>query len=183
MSILTDVPADFVIIENKKIPVYTDFRNWIKIDGILADKNIAVEKKTAEILHLCFKRLPGNIGQAFRAAAAFYNPFEGEKGHLDSASRRAYSFEYDAPYIYAAFRSEYGIDLQTEYMHWHTFLALMKSLSAESVFSKIVSLRSMDISGLSGKQKSRYIRLKHIYALPGNVMGESEIARGFEGLF
>lgn len=184
MSIITDVPKDIVIIENKEVPIYTDFRNWIKIDAVLNDQTAAAEKKIADILRLSFKRLPDNIGQAFKAAAEFYNPYPKEKrtGHLGT-KRRLYSFEYDAPYIYAAFLSEYGINLHETPMHWHTFLALMMSLGSECTFSKIIAIRDMDISAMTGKQKNAYSRLKHIYALPSDFVSEETAASELASLF
>lgn len=184
MSIITDVPKDFVIIENKEVPIYTDFRNWIKIDNILNDKAAPAEKKIADILRLSFKRLPDNIGQAFDAAAEFYNPYFQKKqtGRLNN-KKRLYSFEYDAPYIYAAFLSEYGINLHNTNMHWHTFLALITSLGSDCTFSKIIAIRNMDTSELTGKQKSLYNRLKSIYSLPSDFVSEETAASELAAFF
>lgn len=182
MNILTDAPCDFVIIENEKIPVHTDFRNWIKIDSILSDKSMTIEEKIIGVLPLCYKRLPDNIGQAFTAMAEFYNPFC-QKGHLKKSSKTLYSFEHDSGYIYSAFLNEYNIDLCTVQMHWHKFLMLMRGLSDKSVFSKIISIRNADISDYTGKQKQMYINLKHLYALPDNFIDEHDTAAEFMSLF
>ncbi len=182
MNILTDVPDDFVVIGNDRIPVHTDFRNWIKIDNILSDKSLSAAEKIKGMLPLCYKRLPDNIGQAFKAMMEFYNP-DLQREDPRKSSGRQYSFEYDAPYIYSSFFSEYGIDLQNEAIHWHKFLVLMKGLGDKCVFSRILSIRSMDISDFSGKQKQIYLRLKRIYALPDTVVEEEKVAAELGNLF
>ena len=54
----------------------------------------------------------------------------------------AFDFELDADYIYAAFMSQYGIDLvDIEYLHWYKFLALFKGLKDDEVICKIMGYR------------------------------------------
>ena len=53
MNILTDGLPDGVYIDGEFYPVYTDFKNWIKIDGLLSDKDLALEKRIALMLSLC----------------------------------------------------------------------------------------------------------------------------------
>ncbi len=49
----------------------------------------------------------------------------------------------DSEAIVASFWQAYGLDLeQTTSLHWWTFLALLKNLPSETMFQKIVSLRT-----------------------------------------
>ena len=81
---------------------------------------------------------------------------------------RVYSFEYDDDYIYAAFMTQYGIDLQDiEYMHWWKFRAMFNSLTNQNEFVKIMEYRSIDLKDdMPKEQKSFYRKMKRIHALP-----------------
>jgi len=178
MSILTDKPDDFVVIENKKYPIHTDFRNWIKIDSVLADGNMSYIDKIVRIFPLCFKCLPENIGQALNAVTEFY--YGKKRKGQNKKSKRVYDFEYDADFIYASFMSEYGIDLQNTDMHWHSFKALLNGLGSECIFSKVIAVRQIKLSDVPEKQRRVYAKLKQIYALPGCYENEEDIAECFE---
>ena len=86
----------------------------------------------------------------------------------ESEVQRIYSFEHDDDYIYSAFLTQYHIDLQdVEYLHWWKFKALLRTLSSELEFSKIMGYRSIDInSGMTKEQRDFYRRKKELYALP-----------------
>lgn len=59
-------------------------------------------------------------------------------------------YAIDADYIYAAFLSQYGIDLlDVKELHWHKFLALFKGLKDDEMICKIMSYFSY-----SGKIRS-----------------------------
>ena len=81
---------------------------------------------------------------------------------------RVYSFEYDDDYIYAAFMTQYGIDLQDiEYLHWWKFRAMFHSLTNQNEFVKIMEYRSIEIkSDMSKEQQSFYRKMKRLHALP-----------------
>lgn len=79
-----------------------------------------------------------------------------------------YSFEYDDDYIYAAFMTQYGIDLNSiEYMHWWKFRSMFNSLTNQCEFVKIMEYRSIDLKdNMPKEQKAFYRKMKRIYALP-----------------
>ncbi len=49
-----------IVVDNKKYAVHTDFRNWIKIDELIFGGSLT-DKSLAEILALCYKKLPPNV--------------------------------------------------------------------------------------------------------------------------
>ena len=87
-----------------------------------------------------------------------------------------YSFEHDAEYIYAAFLDQYGIDLQDiEHLHWWKFRALFKGLKEDTLISKIMGYRSIEITNnMSDSEKKYYRKMKQIYALPDNRTQEEK---------
>ena len=94
--------------------------------------------------------IPADVGAAFTAVMNFYhcekdNASQG--GTTTNRRTQIYSFEHDAPYIYAAFLEQYGIDLtQENNLHWWRFKAMFDSLSEKTQFVKIMGYRSMTIT-------------------------------------
>ena len=107
---------------------------------------------------------------------------EGRKNRTRKSFRKnqtAYSFEQDAPYIYAAFRKEYGINLQkikNEELHWWEFLALFDSLPDDSKIMKIMYWRTCSTSGLPRKEVERLNELKERYKLVDEESVEEKIS-------
>ena len=95
---------------------------------------------------------------------------EKRAGAVEGATevQRIYSFEHDDDYIYSAFLTQYHIDLQDiEYLHWWKFKALLRTLSSDLEFSKIMEYRSVDIDAtMTKEQRDFYRRKKELYALP-----------------
>ncbi|EPH91625.1 bacteriophage Gp15 protein [Enterococcus faecalis 06-MB-DW-09] len=92
------------------------------------------------------------------------------KPKMKDIAEQHFSFDYDAPNIYAAFYQAYGIDLfeQRGKMRWEKFIALFGGLPDETRFRQIVSIRTRKPSRAKGsKEANEELRkLKKLYALP-----------------
>lgn len=66
-------------------------------------------------------------------------------------------FDVDQWRIYAAFKSQYGIDLNTEQMHFWTFMGLVSSLE-ECAFTRVVSIRERKIDSKMPKEEKTWLR-------------------------
>ncbi|MFE3747190.1 Gp15 family bacteriophage protein, partial [Bacillus subtilis] len=71
-----------------------------------------------------------------------------------------------AEYIYASFLFDYNLDLfeQQGKLHWRKFQALLKGLSEDAKFSKVIEIRTMKLPK-EGEERKRIQELKRIYAL------------------
>lgn len=169
MNILTDGLPDGVYIDGEFYPVYTDFKNWIKIDGLLCDKDLPMEKRIASILSLCYKKLPQNLEDAMDGVFAFYGGgFSG--GSAKKAEKKnsepLFSFSKDAQMIYSAFYAQYKIDLLKEELHWYQFVALFENLSHEHKLFKVMAYRGAKLCDIKDKSKRAfYAEMKRVYAL------------------
>lgn len=80
-----------------------------------------------------------------------------------------YSIKQDAPYIYASFYQDYGIDLFEVQgkLHWEKFKALLAGLRPDTKFKEIVNIRTMELPTGKGteKQRKRIKELKEYYRL------------------
>lgn len=125
-------------------------------------------KKIALALNLYYPVIPKKTQAAFEKIRWFYSggmEIQQNKHKGGATAKQIYDYEYDAPYIYAAFMSDYGIDLQKG-LHWWKFRALFQSLREENQICKIMGYRSMDISHLKGKEKSFYAKMQKKFAIP-----------------
>ncbi|EAE3694162.1 bacteriophage Gp15 family protein [Listeria monocytogenes] len=85
--------------------------------------------------------------------------------------KKYYSLTEDAEYIYASFLYDYNIDLfdvQGE-LHWDKFNALLISLSEDSKFKQVVSIRQRKPDkNMTSEQKRELKEMQEAYALSKN---------------
>lgn len=153
--------------------INADFRTGIKLEMTAISQQDDTEK-LMQILLLYYgdiSCIPADVGAAFTAVMNFYHCEKDNASQGGTATNRRtqiYSFEHDAPYIYAAFLEQYGIDLtQENNLHWWRFKAMFDSLSEKTQFVKIMGYRSMTITkDMSPQQKEFYRRMQKTYAIP-----------------
>ena len=178
MSLLLDKAPETVVVDGRMLPIAVDFRTSIRFE-LLIQGSLSGEEKVREALKLYYGERPPETQEAVERLLWFYRcgADEPEKGGGKSgASRPHYSFEADAPYIYAAFRSQYGIDLQQAELHWWAFKALLLGLT-DCRFTEIVGYRSIEISeDMPKEQKKFYRKMKALYRLPDGRSAEEKEA-------
>lgn len=173
MNILIDVLPESVMVDGEEYEIRTDFRTSMLFELLMQDNDVKPQEKTRKALKLYYPVIPANINEAVEAILWFYrcgkedNP-QRQKMNAKKGKTRVYSFEYDDDYIYAAFMTQYGIDLQDiGYMHWWKFRAMFHSLTNQNEFVKIMEYRSIEIkSDMSKEQQSFYRKMKRLHALP-----------------
>ena len=134
-----------------------------------------VQRAMAKILTLAYKTLPENPIDAMGALLWFYScgayKSSGGSAIADKKQRQsAYSLSEDFMYIWAAFMSEFGIDLTVKHLHWWHFQALIGCLGDDCRFSRIIGYRSMDLSQVKDSEmRSFYSRMQKEYRLEGTA--------------
>ena len=76
-----------------------------------------------------------------------------------------FKFSEDEGYFYAAFLSEYGIDLYTAKLHWYAFCMLFRGLSDECRLKQMIAVRAVKMSDVPKYDRKRIAKLKKVYAL------------------
>ena len=159
-----------IIIDGVKTPVDPDFR-------IMCEYSEAVSRNDSSGLagiasRFFFAGLPEGVTEKAAAMAMtdFYAaglaPGGGKKSSGLENLEPSFDFEEDEAYFFAAFLSEYGIDLNTVKLHWFDFCALFRGLPDECRLKRIISIRSESLSDIkSPGEKARVRRLKGIFAL------------------
>ena len=172
-NLLTDKAPQSVVIDGREYPINWAFQYHIKIINMLHDPDLSAEDKRALSLYLFYPKVPENIEAAAEKMDAFYISDKPKNQYQKSAEKRAcdspafFSYEFDDEYIYAAFRQQYGINLQTvSGLHWYEFRALLSSLR-DCMFSDILQYRGMNTETIKHTQTRQYYAdLKYRWALP-----------------
>ncbi len=173
MNILVDSLPETVDVDGEEYEIRTDFRYSILFELMMQDDSLDSKQQITKALNLYYPVIPRNTKEAVNAVLWFY-----KCGKEDSPQKkrvaarrgktRVYSFDYDDDYIYAAFMTQYGLDLQdVEYLHWWKFRAMFHSLTSDNEFVKIMEYRGIEISDKMPKeQKEFYRKMKRVHALP-----------------
>lgn len=185
-SILLDYLPETVEVNGIEYPVNSDFRAGIIFEKILHDDELDNEEIVYTALDLYYiDERPDNIQDALNGILYFYSCGGKKKDQENSPKAqsinqpRIYDFDYDADYIFAAFLTQYGIDLnEIEYLHWWKFQALFKSLESHNKIVEIMGYRATDLGKIKDKkERSRIAKLKVIYAIPEHLTVEDKVAR------
>ena len=177
-----DLPT-YVVVGDEVIDIVTDFREYIRFyDMIRSDE--PSEMKVQYILQY-FKQIPENIPEAIKALGEF---FALEKIQINNASSNAqspkkqlYSFSKDFPFIYSAFKKDYGIDLiDIPYMHWWRFKMLFDGLDESNEIKKRIMYRGIDIGTIKDPdERKRIVKIQSAIALEENQLTDYDIGDVF----
>ncbi|MBQ9915516.1 MAG: bacteriophage Gp15 family protein [Clostridia bacterium] len=183
MSILTEEPAEFLVVDGVPYTIRTDFRVWLAIGEIFRDEGLSPQQKLVRALSLCYSReaLPPTVSDAVGGMLDFYRGAARKDGARGGEQREpVLDFSQDAPLLYAAFLTQYGIDLSRDSLHWHRFRALLSGLSPEHRICQVMGYRSVDLSTISDKKKKAFYRkMKRLYA----ISKEQDVAAALSELF
>lgn len=137
------------------------------------------EQKLLDCLNIFYCRnIPADVDQAVEKMLWFHrcgrSPDEPEDKKQPSGAQRpkrtgrAYCFDKDAALIFAAFFSQYGINLNrtaNKDLHWWEFMAMFDSLGEDLLISRVMYYRTADTEGMSKKQKAFIMRMRKLHSL------------------
>lgn len=173
-NILIDELPHEVMINNEPVSVNYGYRAHILIEiCMFSDRDD--EQKLLDALNLFyFGDIPTDISAAIKALLLFHrcgkepkNTDRG-KGSIARCRMRAYCFEQDAPMIYAAFRTQYSMNLnqtKNDELHWWEFMALFDSLSDNLMISRVMYYRTADLKNMGKNQRAFIKKMRALYAL------------------
>ena len=188
LNLLMDILPEYVNIDGEEYFIDTNFRNGIIFEKI-AFSDIPIKNKVAQLLPIFYtEQMPRNITVAMETIIGFYScgvetkkdtaPQRRKNGNVVLKPKMIYDYFHDAPYIYAAFLGNYGIDLNDiEYLHWWKFHALFRGLPSSAKIVEIMGYRGTDLGRIKSKsEQERIARMKEIYALPQELSFEDKVA-------
>lgn len=188
LNLLMDILPEYVKIDGEEYFIDTNFRNGIIFEKI-AFSDIPIKNKVAQLLPIFYtEQMPRNTTVAMETIIGFYScgvetkkdtaPQRRKNGNVVLKPKMIYDYFHDAPYIYAAFLGNYGIDLNDiEYLHWWKFHALFRGLPSSAKIVEIMGYRGTDLGRIKSKsEQERIARMKEIYALPQELSFEDKVA-------
>ncbi|WNV59582.1 Gp15 family bacteriophage protein [Oscillospiraceae bacterium NTUH-002-81] len=137
------------------------------------------EQKLLDCLNIFYCRnIPADVDQAVEKMLWFHrcgrSPDKPEDKKQPSGAQRpkrtgrAYCFDKDAALIFAAFFSQYGINLNrtaNKDLHWWEFMAMFDSLGEDLLISRVMYYRTADTEGMSKKQEAFIMRMRKLHSL------------------
>lgn len=162
----TDLPRS-IKVKDKEYPIKTDFRTWIKFESMLQDDDIPDQFKTFfQVKLLGNEELLNEDPESVQSALfSFYRMDQPIRKSRRTSTDIAYRYDVDMPWIYAAFMEQYHINLWDADLHWWEFKSMFDSLSGETMFGKIMSYRTADLSKMSESMRKEMAELKAYWSL------------------
>ena len=146
-----------VMIDGSPYSIYTDFRVWMHFE---IEVSKLAHGKTMDVSYLFKNDKPERCN--LEDLMVFSRPLNVLPKISKHSDVIALDYEIDADYIYAAFMSQYGIDLcEIKELHWHKFLALVKGLKNE-VICDIMQYRCYEPQD---DKKDIYAELKMMWSI------------------
>ncbi len=147
------------------------------------------EQKLLDALDIFYLgRIPPDLDEAMQKLLWFYRcgrdaaeqKEEKNSNTIRWQQKRAYCFEVDAARIYAAFRTQYGINLNqttNNALHWWEFMAMFDSLSEDLLISRIMFYRTADLKNMGKNQREFIKKMRSIYAIRHESSGLDDRAK------
>ena len=149
-------------VEDRIYKINTNFKIAIKCNEIAQDNNINDLERGLAIIYLLFgeKGLKSNDKEALLKKALFYLSCGKELESTNEEPDIDYIEDYS--YIKTSFRSDYGIKLDEEEIHWWEFNELMNGLSNSElgdccVLNRIRNLRNFNTKEIKDKKERERI--------------------------
>lgn len=188
MNLFYEDYPDSIVVDGVEIPIVTDFREYVKLIDMLKDDSLNSQEKVY-FLSQYFLEVPSDFSEAMNALTDFVIMKDREEIEAEDESnteaeskKEVYSFEYDYPFIFSAFLSEYGINIRTiKYMHWWEFKLLFDGLSEKTEIKQRISYRSINLSTIKDKDERERIRkIQNAIRLPQQKVSDYDIGNAFE---
>lgn len=161
---------DTVTIKGKKYDVNVDWRNALRICMAASDNELDDAQRAAVQLRLFYRDYDLILKDIIANAVPFFDAMRawlkcGEDNPTEKTSDKVLNYHVVWPYIVAAFKADYGIDIEAnKILHFWKWRAMFLNLSPESFFCQVVGRCTADISGLKGKERRPYLDARREYA-------------------
>lgn len=182
MTFCDDLPES-VTYRGRKYPIKPAFDNVLCAMRVLDDIDLTPnERRDIALSYLVAGRCPRCDGMLIAVLDVLELTNDGKK---KPDGPKMLDLYLDTPYIYAAFRQAYGIDLYDERgrLHWLKFHALLSSVPQSTRLSDVMRIRGEEVpppNAHNGKQRAALITAKMAYKLP---VSEAERRNSFENAF
>ena len=159
-----DLP-ETVIIDGRDYPVRTDYRVILEIFVMLNDPDLTDGDKVESLMQMFYVERPSDTKVAMDAFSSFIDP----RPKKTSKRPSLVDWEMDFDLIAAGVNHVLGQECRSlPYLHWRTFLGAYMEISPDSLFSHVVSIRSILKAGkkLEKWEQAWYRKNRDLVDLP-----------------
>lgn len=168
---MTSYPTK-IRVSGKLFPIDTNYKTALKCLELVDDPDIGDMERTEAIAFLLLGFVPklSSIGKYIKPIKKYLEC--GKSGNGTVVSEPDMDFAQDETYIKASFRSDYGIDLSKENMHWWQFMELVNGLTPDCILSRVRQIRNDDPKSYTGKYREELIQAQKTLALKKKLSKE-----------
>ena len=148
--------------------IHTNYKYFLRLGEILKQKKAGL----ADFDFMYIDAIPPSRLEGIRALVEFMNPPRELPRMREQNSERVLDYEIDAPYIYAAFMEQYGIDLIETRLHWYKFVALLHGLH-DTELNRIITARLYKPSGKNSEYEKTQQKQYEAWKLPDDEPDEA----------
>lgn len=141
--------------------IHTNFKYFLRLGDLLKQKTAGL--KDFDFMYI--DKIPPSRLEGIRALVEFMNPPRELPRTRGKGGERVLDYEIDAPYIYAAFMEQYGIDLIETRLHWYKFVALLHGLH-DTELNKIINARLYKPNGKNSEYEKAQQKQYEAWRLP-----------------
>ena len=179
-----------VHVHGKKIPIITDFREYIRLLDMLKCEELNSMQRLTLLAQYFLYEIEVDE-EAISALTEFVvmdfdswqkgNEEDGIEPDRHGSNKNLYSYEMDYPFILSGFMRDYRIDLESvEYLHWWKFRMLFDGLSEDTEIKQRIMYRSIDLSDIKDKdERKRISRIQRRIQLPQESITDYDIGNAF----
>ena len=187
MISLTEELTQSIAYQGREYPIDLSYDNVLRFYQLLDDVGFDEGEKIIAAFHIFFDdEVPDDpefLMNVFQLLGEYVSasPYGGDTVDLqdNKAPIRYFSFQQDAPAIYASFMDQYGIDLIEEQgkLHWDKFKALLDGLGPDTQFRRIVAIRQRTTDGLEGEELAALMEQQQYYRLTDGASVDAQTQR------
>lgn len=165
--LLDELPTEY-----EGFPIDSDFQIGIQIMQVLDNEELSQQEQIGAALSLLFLQedeegslLPIPDAQTAVEGLAWFLTDWNHDHNNKGDKTRVTDYDIDQWRIYSAFRQHYGINLNTDKLHFWEFMGLLTTLP-ECAYTRVIDIRAKKITSKMGKdERKAYTELKKVYAL------------------
>lgn len=143
-----------------------DFRIGIQVQLAQDDPELTEREKLSVINNLIFEENIPETAEEIQECISFYlNGWNHDNPSSHKENKRIMDYDIDQWRIFAAFYSQYNINLNTADLHYWAFMGLLSSLN-ECSYTRVIDIRTRNIDkDMDKKAKKALIEAKEVYEI------------------
>lgn len=139
-------------------PIDADFQTGIMISQCMADESLSKNEQFQTAVDLLFPQDKPPYNEAAEAITWFMNEYNHDnKTPKKDTGESVFDFDIDQWRIYAAFWSQYHINLNTANLHWFVFMGMLSNLS-ECALTNVMNIRQKKIEPKMSRKEKEAIK-------------------------